>query len=79
MVVSFTTATDKSSQEYAIPGCTPENSVALLIPIGAVGDNDRQLEAEIINGVVTVRNFINGYAGIKFSRSNMRLIVLRWY
>lgn len=79
LVVSFSGATGKSSQQFSVPGCTPENSVVLLVPIGAVSENDRQLESDIGSGVVTVRNFIDGYAGQMFSRSSMRMIVLRWY
>lgn len=51
----------------------------MVIPISIPGTEDRQLETEMADGVVYVRNFIKGYAASKTSKSTMRLIVMRWY
>lgn len=78
-VVSFAGAQGKSTQQFAAPGCNPNNAVAIVLPIGTPSSSDRQLETEMADGVAYVRNFINGYAGANISRSEMRLIVMRWY
>ncbi|MHC8342520.1 hypothetical protein [Pseudomonas sp. RT6P73] len=78
-VVSFAGAGGKSTQQFSVPGCNTSNAVAIVLPIGVAADDDRQLETEMTDGTVYVRNYINGYAGLKFSHSTMRLIVMRWY
>ncbi|WP_156162089.1 hypothetical protein [Pseudomonas sp. MRSN 12121] len=79
VVVSFASAGGKSTQQFSVPGCNTSNAVAVVLPIGPSATEDRQLETEMTDGVVNVRNFINGFAGDKFSRSAMRLIVMRRY
>lgn len=76
-LVSFTPG--KQTQQFVLPGCTPANTVALVLPIAVPTDSDRQLETEVGSGIVYVRNFINGYAGEFFSITTMRLLVMRWY
>ena len=78
-LVSFAGAVGKSTQQFSVPGCNANNAVAMVIPVGAAAADDRQLETELSDGVVNVRNYINGYAGAMFSHSTMRLIVMRWY
>lgn len=72
-------ASGKSTQQFSVPGCNSNNAVAIVLPIGAASANDRQLETEMADGVVYVRNYLNGDAGTNFSQSAMRLIVMRWY
>ncbi|WP_415260238.1 hypothetical protein [Pseudomonas chlororaphis] len=78
-VVSFAGAPGKSTQQFSVPGCNTSNAVAVVLPIGASANDDRQLETEMTDGVVNVRNYINGFSGAMFSHSTMRLIVMRWY
>ena len=78
-VVSFASAAEKSTQPFSVPGCNANNAVAIVLPIGAAASDDRQLETEMTDGTVYVRNYINGYVGLMFSHSTMRLIVMRWY
>ncbi|WP_123368093.1 hypothetical protein [Pseudomonas brassicacearum] len=78
-VVSFAGAAGKSTQQFSVPGCNANNAVAIVLPIGVVASDDRQLETEMTDGTVNVRNYINGFAGLMFSHSTMRLIVMRWY
>lgn len=78
VVVSFA-GQEKSPQQFFVPGCNANNTAALVLPIGASSESDRQLETEVSDGVVYVRNFINGYAASMASHSTMRLIVMRWY
>lgn len=77
-VVSFA-GQGKSTQQFLLPGCNPSNTTAVVLPIGPSADSDRQLETEVSDGVIYVRNFINGYAASMVSNSTMRLVVMRWY
>ncbi|UWF46863.1 hypothetical protein NYP20_16055 [Pseudomonas sp. N3-W] len=78
-VVSFAGAGGKATQQFSVPGCNTSNAVAIVLPIGVASASDRQLEAEMADGIAYVRNFIKGYAGTQCSQSTMRLIVMRWY
>lgn len=78
VVVSFA-GQGKGTQQFLVPGCNAYNTTALVLPIGASAESDRQLETEVSDGAVYVRNFINGYSASMVSQSTMRLIVMRWY
>lgn len=69
------------TKEFPAPGCSPANTVALVLPIAfssAVSTANLQLEAEVGDGIIYVRNFIKGFAGDKLSNATMRLLVMRW-
>jgi len=66
---------------YSVPGCTPDNCIAVLLPIGPYVTNDQftvQFEPEILNGSVRVwaghRTAVQGL----FGAGTQRLIVSRF-
>ena len=66
-------------QTISIPGLTPSNGTAFVVPVGNWGSSDKQLETEVINGAVRVYSYIRGreqYSGT--TSSTMRLIVIRY-
>lgn len=66
-------------QEYAVPGITPGNGSAVVVPIGAYSDSATQYETEVLNGVVRVYNYIRGFVGTYTSvAGTMRLLVMRF-
>lgn len=72
----------RSTKTFPAPGCTQSNSVCFMLPINNNNDDslatNRQLECEMGNGVVSVRNFLGQRPNDSISQSTMRLIVMRW-
>jgi hypothetical protein len=76
-VVSF--GIERGVQSFSVPGCTPDNANAVVIPIGNYGSNDRQFEVLVGNGVVEVANWMrNSPAIFNTASGSMRLIVMRF-
>lgn len=66
-------------QEFSVPGITPSNAVAVVVPIAGYSDSATQYETEVINGGVRVYNYIRGYVGTFTSTAGtMRLLVMRF-
>ena len=80
-LVSYSGA-GRSTKTFDVPGCTPSNSVCFMLPINNDNNPDfvssAQLECEMGNGVVSVRNFLAPRPTDSLSQSTMRLIVARW-
>ncbi|WP_124320281.1 hypothetical protein [Pseudomonas chlororaphis] len=68
-------------QTIAVPGITPQNGAAFVVPVGAYSTvNDKQLETEVVVDAVRVYSFIRGRE--QYSNTTgitMRLIVIRFY
>lgn len=68
-------------QTISIPGVTPDNSAAFVVPVGAYNStSDKQLETEVIAGGVRVYSYIRGRE--QYSNKTgvtMRLIVIRFF
>ncbi|MCP1419889.1 hypothetical protein J3D47_004132 [Pseudomonas laurylsulfativorans] len=68
-------------QTISVPGLTPENGAAFVVPVGGYNVNlDKQLETEVIAGAVRVYSYIRGRE--QYSNKTgvtMRLIVIRFY
>ena len=67
-------------QTIAVPGLTPENGAAFVVPIGTYTTLDKQLETEVIAGAVRVYSYIRGRE--QYSNKTgvtMRLIVIRFF
>jgi hypothetical protein len=66
-------------QTFSVPGITPSNGSAVVLPVGAFSGTDTQYETEVINDAVRVYNYIRGYTGAAISSvASMRLIVMRF-
>lgn len=72
----------RSTKTFSVPGCSPSNSVCFMLPINNDNNPDfvtnSQLECEMSDGVVSVRNFLSPRPNDSFSQATMRLIVARW-
>lgn len=72
----------RSTKTFQAPGCTQSNSVCFMLPIDNNNDlnfaTNRQLECEMGNQIVSVRNFLAARPSDSFSQATMRLIVMRW-
>jgi hypothetical protein len=70
----------KNYQTISVPGLTPTNGTAFVVPIGNYNVNvDMQLETEVIANAVRVYSFIRGRAQYSMTtQSTMRLIVIRF-
>lgn len=71
----------RSTKTFQVPGCNTSNSICFLLPIN--NDNsqaatNRQLECEMGDGVVFVRNFLASRPNDSSSQATMRLMVSRW-
>jgi hypothetical protein len=76
-VVSLTNA--KEMQTFSVPGLTPSNGTAFVIPIGSYAEYDTQYETEVINDAVRVYNYNRGFGGAWYSSvKSMRLIAVRF-
>ena len=73
-LVDFSTSTSNQTRTFPLPGVTADNAYAILLPLTAYSSNNRQAEAVITNGLVSVRNFLSN-STIR-SRETMRLIVM---
>lgn len=67
-------------QTISVPGLTPTNGTAFVVPIGNYNVSvDMQLETEVINGAVRVYSYIRGREQYSSTTSStMRLIVIRF-
>lgn len=67
-------------QTVSVPGLTPTNGTAFVVPIGNYNiDVDRQLETEVITNAVRVYSYIRGREQYSSTTGvTMRLIVLRF-
>ncbi|MGC5702951.1 hypothetical protein J4P02_22350 [Pseudomonas sp. NFXW11] len=68
---------------YKVPGCSPDNSVAMVIPLTNIPQDfdvpqNRQLESSMGVGEAYVRNFISGETVGSRSTAIMRFIVMRY-
>ena len=72
----------KTFQTISVPGLTPTNGTAFVVPIGGWTERaDKQLETEVISGAVRVYSYIRGSPYEQYSSttgSTMRLIVIRF-
>lgn len=69
-----------SYQTISVPGLTPENGTAVVVPIGNYTTSDKQLETEVISGGVNVYSYIRGRAQYSNTTNvTMRLIAIRFY
>lgn len=69
----------RAVQSFSVPGCTPDNANAIVIPLGTYTTNDRQFEVTMGSGVVEVANWMRNWSPGKFTASgSMRLIVMRF-
>lgn len=72
----------RSVKTFQVPGSNPSNSACFMLPVN--NDNDynfstnRQLECELGNDVVYVRNYLAQRPNDSLSQATMRLIVTRW-
>lgn len=67
-------------QTISVPGLTPSNGTAFVVPIGSYNANsDMQLETEVVANAVRVYSFIRGRAQYSMTTGvTMRLIVIRF-
>lgn len=80
LLVSFQ-GEPRSTKTFQIPGCNASNSICFLLPINNSTEDSAaniQLECEIGEGVVYVRNFLPVMPNDSYSSTAMRLIVMRW-
>lgn len=77
-LVSLTKA--KEIQTFPVPGLTPSNGTAFVVPVSTYGEDTTQYETEVINDAVRVYNYNRGFtAGTFYSTAtSMRLIVVRF-
>lgn len=76
-VVTFTAT--RQVQSFSVPGCNPNNSNAVVVPIGNYTTNDRQFEVAMGTDVVEVANWMRNWApGTYTASGSMRLIVMRF-
>lgn len=72
----------RSTKTFPVPGCNTSNSLCFMLPINNNNDDglatNRQLECEMGNEVVSVRNFLSQRPNDSISQATMRLIVMRW-
>lgn len=80
-LVSFPTnpSSAKASQDFSVPGITPNNGTATVIPIGAYS-GATQFETEVLNDVVRVYNWNRGFPAGTWTATagTMRLLVIRF-
>ncbi|MDH0749537.1 hypothetical protein N5D61_24740 [Pseudomonas sp. GD03842] len=81
-LVSFNSnpSSPKSSQDFSVPGLTPSNGTAFVVPVADYGSTITQFETEVLNGVVRVYNWNRGFSAGTWTSSagTMRLIVIRF-
>lgn len=77
-VVTFAVGANKSNQDFAVPGVSPSNGTAIVVPVGAYSGSQMQFETELLEGVARVYNHTRTYASSFTSSGSMRLIVMRW-
>lgn len=77
-LVTFALGASKGNQDFSVPGISPGNGTAIVVPIGAYPDSQMQFETEVLDGLVRVYNHTRTYAASFTSSGTMRLIVMRW-
>jgi len=77
-LVTFGVAVGKTNQDFAVPGCTAANSMALIIPNGTYTTGDLQFETEMLSGVARVYNYTRTFAASTIASGTQRLIVMRF-
>lgn len=72
--------TPKQSQDFSVPGLTPSNGVAMVVPVADYSDTTTQFETEVLNGVVRVYNWNRGFPSGTWTSTagTMRLIAIRF-
>lgn len=78
VVVTFAIGTGKTNQDFSVPGCNANNSIAVVVPIGPYDDNSLQLETEMLDGVARVYNYCRTFASSNAVANSMRLNVIRF-
>jgi hypothetical protein len=70
----------KTYQTISVPGLTPTNGTAFVVPIGNYNTStDRQLETLVLNDAVRVYSYVRGREQWSSTTSTaMRLIVIRY-
>jgi hypothetical protein len=71
----------KATQDFAVPGSTASNSVAISIPIGdpsATANGRYQFETEMLSGVARVYNYNRGFEASLATPGTQRLLVIRF-
>lgn len=72
----------RTTKTFDAPVCNSSNAVCFMLPINNNNDanfpTNRQLECEMGNGVVYVRNFLPTNPNNSIAQSTMRLIIARW-
>ncbi len=77
-LVTFPT-TNKSNQDFSVPGCDASNSVAVVIPTGPYNESlAYQFETEMLSGVARVYNHTRTFATSQSTSGTMRLMVIRF-
>lgn len=64
--------------DISVPGITPANSAAVVVPVGPILNTDRQYDPQVLNDVVRVWRTVRGYQYPGATTSTMRLIVVRF-
>lgn len=78
VLVTFPDST-KSMQTFPVSGCTPANSVAMVIPNGPYNwDVDEQFETEMVSGEARVYNYTRTFEASLSTSGTMRLLVIRF-
>lgn len=68
----------KGTQDFSVPGCNPNNSVAFVVPIGNVVSSQRQFETEMLDGIARVYNYTRTFEASSIASGTMRLFVSRF-
>lgn len=69
------------TRTFSVSGCNVNNAICFFLPINndtSQVSANRQLECEMGQDVVYVRNFLKARPTDSFSSATMRLIVARW-
>lgn len=75
-LVTFTAA--KGNQDFSVPGCDPNNSIAFVVPSGPVSSDQRQFETEKLEGVARAYNYTRTFDASSAKGGTMRLFVVRF-
>lgn len=71
--------TTKAIQSFSVPGCTSDNSVAIVIPNGSYNQSTSfQFETEMVSGEARVYNYTRTFEASLSASGTMRLMVIRF-
>lgn len=76
--VLVTFNSQKSNQDFSVPGCNPANSMAFVVPSAPVENNQRQFETEMLDGIARVYNYTRTFDASSTAIGTMRLFVVRF-